>query len=188
MLRVLFLKKRYEKELLLGRFPLDYFFDQKENTETDSGSDCIKNQVIDIRRSLTEQKLKNLNAKGDQSAYGYDFSKAIQFAADDWKNDAGWNEHSDISDDIDKHIPLCQVIKHADKWYQNDFKRQNIRSAKNKRLNFPVDPFQRKEHKTDDDCKIEVHQKKNGLPPPFDCPMPNPDAEPVYQPNSSKQQ
>ena len=85
--------------------------EQRIDSISDSDSESIQNQIINIRYSGSKGQLKNLNTQGDEYPCLDNLSKTIQIFINDRQYNAAWDIHRYVTDDIPYNIPDISVIK-----------------------------------------------------------------------------
>ena len=90
-------------------------------------------------------------------------SKTIQTFVQNWHNDACRYKHAYVTDDVDGSFALYVIIQNVYKRNQVDPKRLNAFHVNDEGLNLTVDSEKRVKDKTNQNGKIDVHQKKESL-------------------------
>ena len=133
------------------------------NAISDCRTSCIENQIIDISYTAGKEQLDHLDHKGQPRTGKKHFPRTIQTLVQDRHNDACRDEHADISDDINGSLAFYVIIQDVYKRNQVDPKRLNAACIDDKWLNLTVDSEKRVKDKTNQNRKIDVHQKKESL-------------------------
>ena len=133
------------------------------NAISDCHTGSIENQIIDIGYTSGKEQLNQLDNKRQPRTGKKHFPESIQALVQNWHNDACRYKHANISDDINCSFAFYVIIQNVYKRNQVDSKRLNAVPVDDKRLNLTVDSEKGVKDKTNQNSKIDIHQKKKTL-------------------------
>ena len=138
------------------------------DTISDCNASSIEDQIIDIGYTSRKEQLNHLYGKRQSCAGKKHFPETIQGFIQNWQNNACRNKHAYISDDIDSSFAFDIIIENTNKRNQIDPNRLNTAQADDKRLDMAIYSEKRVKDKTNQNSKIDIHQKKESLSFPDD--------------------
>ena len=133
------------------------------NAISDCHTGSIENQIIDIGYTSGKEQLNQLDNKRQPRAGKKHFPETIQGFIQNWQNNACRNKHAYISDDIDCSFAFDIIIENINKRNQIDPNMLNTAQADDKRLDMAIYSEKRVKDKTNQNSKIDIHQKKKRL-------------------------